>query len=98
MEIAERMRCPCGHEHGRRWPWMRRRLAEQIRRFGAEVLIVTPAGGWWVPRVWLAFHAWVPAQLPHLAARHGWRALARPAAPDPGPLHQDDEGVEPQQA
>jgi hypothetical protein len=66
--------CPCGvpvDAHGRD----RRQLAivrRHILERGPLVVVVSADGKWLVPRIWIALHGIVGAELPALAERFGW--------------------------
>ncbi len=45
------------------------------RSVGLTVAVQTPDGGWHVPRVYIAMHGLVAADLPVLAAKYGWKRV-----------------------
>jgi len=78
--------CPCGQVHQvttDSWEAIQEML--QDRPPGIEV--ITPAGTWTVPRMWIALHGYRPGETAALAARHGWSRA------DNGTLDETDAAV-----
>jgi len=63
--------CPCGtyHEFAKE---TRRFIRRVIKRSGRDLLVTTPDGSWWVPRIFIAAHGVQSVQVPALATLYGW--------------------------
>jgi hypothetical protein len=63
--------CPCGTPH-----LISRRVWKQFRavteNLPPDETVTTPAGSWQVPRVYIAAHGLIAAELPGLAQYYGW--------------------------
>jgi hypothetical protein len=70
--------CPCGQDHTSSPAW--KAVQGFAERLGVNVGIQVSGKTWQVPRVWIAFHGLVAADLPRLAAEHGWAGPGTPAA------------------
>lgn len=66
------MGCPCGEIHHFPDGPAATYQAHLLLLFGPVIRITTPQGRWLVPRIYIAAHSLVAAELPALAARYGW--------------------------
>lgn len=64
--------CPCGEIHFYPDGPTATYLAQMLLLLGSEIRVTTPEDSWMVPRIFIAAHGLVAAELPALAARYGW--------------------------
>ena len=74
MTLGTGFRCVCGAEHS--WPTETSEIIQgQIARFGECTTITTPEGSWKVPRVYIAAHGLIAAELPLIADVYGFEVV-----------------------
>ena len=69
--------CACGEALHYSQPDVRRKMERLVQELGPTVVVRTSAGGWRVPRHYIALHGLMAEELPALAAKYGWKGVAR---------------------